>query len=195
MSADIDIDFVDRSAAAAVIDHITAARSVTLVDGILTSTKHNTGIYLQPLPHDPLTKIASIDYKEAERRGYFKIDFLNATVYTGVKNEEHLLKLMSAEPIWELLEQDDFVDLLFHLHGYGHVLRQMKPRSVVELAAVLALIRPAKKHLIGQSWDKVMAEVWEKPETNDYYFKKSHAVSYAMAIIVQMNLICESTTD
>jgi len=37
-----------------------------------------------------------------------------------------------------------------------------------------------------------MKEVWTKPETDEYYFKKSHATAYAVAIVVQMNLICES---
>jgi hypothetical protein len=37
----------------------------------------------------------------------------------------------------------------------------------------------------------VMSEVWTKPETDDYFFKKSHATAYAVAIVVQMNLICE----
>jgi hypothetical protein len=54
------------------------------------------------------------------------------------------------------------------------------------------MIRPAKRHLIGKDWTTVMTEVWTKPETNDYYFKKSHATAYAAAIVVQMNLICES---
>jgi hypothetical protein len=46
--------------------------------------------------------------------------------------------------------------------------------------------------LIGKSWPEIMKEVWTKPETGDYYFKKSHATAYAVAIVVQMNLICES---
>jgi len=62
---------------------------------------------------------------------------------------------------------------------------------VEQLAAVLAMIRPAKRHLIGQSWDTVMKEVWTKPTNDEYYFKKAHAVSYAMAVIVHMNLLCE----
>jgi hypothetical protein len=36
-----------------------------------------------------------------------------------------------------------------------------------------------------------MMEIWEKPENDEYFFKKSHAVAYATAIVVQMNLICE----
>jgi DNA polymerase III alpha subunit len=67
----------------------------------------------------------------------------------------------------------------------------MQPTSIEQLAAVLAMIRPAKRHLIGKDWATVMSEVWTKPETNDYYFKKSHATAYAAAIVVQMNLICE----
>ena len=37
-----------------------------------------------------------------------------------------------------------------------------------------------------------MKEVWIKPTTDEYFFKKAHAVAYAMAIVVQMNLICEN---
>jgi hypothetical protein len=99
---------------------------------------------------------------------------------------------METEPLWDLLLQDEFADLLFHLNGHGVILRKTCPTSVEELAAVLAMIRPAKRNLIGKSWPEIMKEVWTKPETNDYYFKKSHATAYAMAIVVQMNLICES---
>jgi hypothetical protein len=191
MSADIDIDFADRTTALGLLRHIKATRSVKLENEKLELLPHNTGVYLQEIPCDPTTNLATIDYKEADARGYFKIDFLNAGVYNGVKNEAHLVGLMSKEPLWDLLEQDDFVDLLFHVNGHGHILRQMKPTSVEQLAAVLALIRPAKKHLIGKSWTEVMAEVWVKPTTDEYYFKKSHATAYSMAIVVQMNLICE----
>jgi DNA polymerase III alpha subunit len=67
----------------------------------------------------------------------------------------------------------------------------MKPRCIEELAAVLAMIRPAKRYLIGKDWKTVMSEVWTKPENEEYFFKKSHATAYAVAIVVQMNLICE----
>jgi len=68
----------------------------------------------------------------------------------------------------------------------------MKPKTIPQLAAVLAMIRPAKRYLIGKDWTTVMNEVWIKPEGDEYYFKKSHATAYAAAVIVQMNLICES---
>jgi hypothetical protein len=183
---DVDIDFPDRRAVLDIIKHIPAA-----INENGTFKKHNTGVYCHSIPYNPLTDTASIEYKEAETRGYFKIDFLNVNVYKDVKDEAHLVQLMNTEPLWDLLEQDEFVDLLFHVNGHGSILRQMKPTSILELAAVLAIIRPAKRYLIGQDWDTVMNEVWVKPTNNEYYFKKSHAVSYASAIVVQMNLICE----
>jgi DNA polymerase III alpha subunit len=132
-----------------------------------------------------------VPYEEAEERNYFKIDFLNVGIYKGVRDEEHLVQLMKTEPLWDLLEQDDFIQNLFHVNGHGSILRQAKPRSIEELAAVLAMIRPAKRYLIGKDWTTVMNEVWTKPENDDYFFKKSHATAYAIAIVVQMNLICE----
>jgi DNA polymerase III alpha subunit len=184
---DIDIDFLDRTKILDVIKHVPA----TIKDANGTFKKHNTGVYCHTIPINPLTGMSSIDYKEADSRGYFKIDFLNAGVYKNVRDENHLIYLMNNEPLWDLLEQDDFSSMLFHVGEHGTVLKQMKPKSVLELAAVLAMIRPAKRYLIGQDWTTVNKEVWIKPENDDYYFKKAHAVAYAMAIVVQMNLICE----
>ena len=183
---DIDIDFADRNLALNIIKHIKAARTEEK-----KLVPHNTGIYLQSIPNDPVNNLSGIDYKEAEERGYFKIDFLNVNIYSKVKDEEHLKKLMETEPLWELLAQDEFTDLLFHVNGHGYLMRQMKPSSIEELAMCLALIRPAKKHLVGKTWKEIGETIWKKPETDEYYFKKAHAVAYAAAIVVQMNLICE----
>jgi DNA polymerase III alpha subunit len=185
---DIDIDFSDRDKVLEHFKHVAA--SIKEADGTLK--KHNTGIYCTNIPHNPATGLSNIDYKEAEERGYFKIDFLNVNIYKDIKNEEHLIRLMNTEPIWELLEEDEFTDLLFHVNGHGNILRAMKPKSIEELAAVLAMIRPAKKKLIGKDWKKVMKYIWVKPDNDEYYFKKSHAIAYATAVVVQMNLICES---
>jgi len=70
-------------------------------------------------------------------------------------------------------------------------LRTMRPQSVIELAEVLAIIRPAKRHLLGQVPEVIKAEVWKKPTDDTYYFKKAHAVAYAVSIVVQLNLFCE----
>ena len=184
---DIDIDFANRDDVLNKIKHVPAA----MVDKDGTFKKHNTGVYCTSIPYNPLTGAASIDYKSAENRGYFKIDFLNVGIYKDIRDEDHLKTLMETEPLWDLLEQDDFSNLLFHINGHGSILRQMKPNSILQLAAVLAVIRPAKRHLIGESWNTVMKTIWIKPTDGEYYFKKAHAVAYAHAIVVQMNQICE----
>ena len=184
---DIDIDFADRNLALNVIKHIRASRKENN-----ETVPHNTGIYIQNIPYDPVNNLSGIDYKEAEKRGYFKIDFLNVNIYNKVRDENHLKKLMETEPLWELLKQDEFTDLLFHINGHGYLMRQMSPSNIEELAMCLALIRPAKKHLVGKTWTEIGKTIWKKPENDEYYFKKAHAVAYAMAIVVQMNLICES---
>jgi len=182
---DIDIDFADRKKALEVIPHRIASR---LDGGELKP--HNTGIYLQDQPVRPLDLLCEIPYDE-HVEGRFKIDFLNASLYNGVRDRNHLKELANQKPLWDLLEQDEFVNLLFHVNGHGSILRQMKPKSIEQLAAVLAMIRPAKRYLIGKDWNTVMNEVWTKPTNDEYYFKKSHATAYALAIVCQMNLICE----
>jgi hypothetical protein len=183
---DIDIDFPDRSKALALFKHTVASR---VEHGQVK--QHNTGIYVTPVPTDIRNQLATIDYKTAEQRGYFKIDFLNVGLYQGVKDEAHLIKLMETEPLWDLLLEDDFTEKLFHVNGHGSILREMKPQNVEQLAAVLAVIRPAKRHLIGKDWMTVMNDVWIKPTSEEYYFKKAHGIAYAVAVVVQMNLICE----
>jgi DNA polymerase III alpha subunit len=180
---DIDIDFPNRDIVLSKLPH-----RVARLD---TGKKHNTGIYVTEVPHNPVDNLSTIDYKTAEERGYFKLDFLNVSIYKDIRDEAHLIELMNKEPLWDLLHHEEFVDQLFHLNGHGSILKQTCPTSVEQLAAVLAMIRPAKRHLIGKNWTEILKEVWTKPENDEYYFKKAHAVSYAVAVVVHMNLLCE----
>lgn len=185
---DIDIDFADRDSALRFIKYTPAS--------ILQNQdlkRHNVGVYLHEVPVDPVTKLCSIEYKRAEELGFFKLDFLNVHVYKGVRNRAHLDELLEREPLWEMLDDQNIVDMLFHLNGYYDVVEQMKPRNVDELAMVLALIRPAKAHLIGKSWDEIRTEIWVKEDNDKYGFKKSHSLAYALAIVVQMNLLVEES--
>ena len=113
-------------------------------------------------------------------------------MYKDVENEEHLQRLIDTEPDWELFQHKEIVEQLFHIHDHFNIVSQMKPLSVEQLAMVLAIIRPAKRSLLGESWQSIQKQVWLKPIDNSYYFKKSHAVSYALAIVVQLNLLVES---
>ena len=180
---DIDIDFADRNLILDKIEH-----RVAKLD---TGKKHNTGVYVTECPHNPIDNLSTIEHKTAEERGYFKLDFLNVSIYKDVKDETHLTQLMEREPQWQLLEHDDFNNLVFHVGGHGDILRKLQPTSVEQLAAVLAIIRPAKRHLANETWQTIFEEVWKKPTNGDYFFKKAHAFAYAMSVIVHMNLLCE----
>ena len=187
---DIDIDFLDRSKALSILEHRIAMR-----DHKGEKVKHNTGVYFQEIPHNPFSNISTIDYETAEDRGYFKIDFLNVSMYEGVRDEAHLTSLLDREPLWDLLEHREIVEKLFHISDHYTLLWRLKPTSIEQLAAVLAIIRPAKRYLEHYNWDGIMKEVWIKPTTGDlYFFKKSHAIAYACAIVIQLNLICEQVS-
>lgn len=180
---DIDIDFADRDIVLSRIKHRVAK--------LETDKKHNTGVYVTEVPHNPIDNLSTIDYKTAEARGYFKLDFLNVSIYKDVRDEDHLQQLMTKEPLWELLEHQEFTDQVFHLSGHSKLLKKLKPTNVEQLAATLAIIRPAKRHLADEPWTIILKEVWTKPEADEYYFKKAHGTSYAMAVVIHMNLLCE----
>jgi len=184
---DIDIDLKNRDDVLDKLKHIPAS---IIGD---TAKKHNTGVYFHDMPHDPSTNLSTINYKEAEDLGYFKIDLLNVNIYEYVKNEAHLNKLLERDPDWDLLLHKEIVQQLFHIHDHYDIVAQMQPRSIDQLAMVLAIIRPAKRPLLGESWPVILQQVWSKPKDNSYYFKKSHAISYAYAIIIQLNSLCELT--
>ena len=181
---DVDIDFYDREKALKLFKHTPA--SMIKENKI---EKHKTGVYFHSIPTDPVTKYSSIDYKKAEDRGYFKIDCLNVNIYKNVANEQELVELMIQEPNWDMLKDKKIVDELFHLNGHFNIVSKLEPKTIEQLAAVLAIIRTAKRQLMHKYWKDIIQEVWVKPTDGSYFFKKSHAVAYAQAIVVQMNLI------
>ena len=148
-------------------------------------------MYFQNIPKFPLEGYSTIDHKQAEQEGWFKVDFLNASVYTDIKDEAHLNKLVDTEPMWELFQHQEIVEQLFHINNHWDIVRQHLPTSIDQLAMILAIIRPGKRHLVGKSWKEIEADVWVKPEDGSYFFKRSHSYGYALAIIVQLNNICE----
>jgi hypothetical protein len=181
--SDIDIDFADRAELLKHIKHIPAA-----MRKVVPMRKHNTGVYVTPIPYDALNDMANIDYADAEKRGYIKLDLLNVFVYSMVKSEQDLIELMK-EPNWELLKDRHFVSTLVHLSNhYNNLQRMPEPvNSIPRLAMFLAAIRPAKKHLIGLPWAEVAKTVWDKND-DGYNFKRSHSVAYSQLVVVHMNL-------
>ena len=186
--SDIDIDFADRQQ---VLDLLNVTPASIIRDGKLV--KHNTGVYATDIPVDPFVVSASLDYNDAEARGYMKLDLLNVHVYKQVRDETHLIKLMQ-EPDWTKLYDSSICAQLIHINNhYDTLLKMPEPvDSIPRLAMFLAVIRPAKRHLIGRTWKEVAADVWTKPSDDDYYFKKAHAISYSQLVVVNLNLLCES---
>lgn len=187
-NSDIDIDVANRDNALAILKHTTA--SIIRDDKI---TKHNTGVYFTEIPEDPFTGQASIDYQQAEELGYIKVDILNVGLYQQVKSEQHLAELMQQEPEWDRLYDPEFCSKLIHIGAHYDTLIKMPEavNSIPRLAMFLAVIRPAKRHLIGRTWREVAETIWEKPEDGGYYFKKSHSVGYAHLVAVNMNLLSQ----
>ena len=186
---DIDIDFAKPAKALENIKHIKASRieNKELV-------KHNCGVYLNSIPVDPNTGFSAIPYKEAEKRGYYKIDFLSLSVYDNILTEKHLDKLLAMSPLWEILEDERLVSELFQIKDHFSIINKIRPKSVEELAICIALIRPGKRYLVDKTMEEIKHNIW-LPDDSGFIFKKSHAIGYALVIVVQMNLMMEELED
>lgn len=186
--SDVDIDFGNRDAILAHIKHIPAA-----MRRVHPIRKHATGVYVTDIPYDAEHDMANIDYTVAEERGYVKLDLLNVHIYEQVRDEQHLQELM-VDPDWNMLNDSKIVDQLIHLSNHYQNLKKMPEPvdSIPRLAMFLAVIRPAKKHLIGLPWKDVAKTVWDKENEDEYLFKKSHSIAYAHLVVVHMNLLRHS---
>ena len=185
MAADIDLDFADREHVLKLIQHVPACQQQ---DGVIR--RHNSGVYVTDIPRNALLDCAALDYETAEQRGYFKIDFLNMSVYKLIQNPEHYQQMLDREPPWQRLWQDPaWASQLVHVGNYTGLLATMRPDSIARMAAFISIIRPGKAHLQNQPWDQVFASVWDGDDSRGYVFKKSHSVSYAALVALHMNLI------
>lgn len=186
MSADVDIDFADRSRILKLIKH-TPARQ----ENNSEIRRHNSGVYVTPIPEDPLNDCASIDYRDAETRGYFKIDFLNQSVYELIRDPAHYDRMLHKSTNWNLLLDQSFCERVVHIGNYSDLVAEMQPNTIERMAAFIAIIRPGKAHLQRQHWDTVFSSVWDGDDSRGFVFKKSHSISYAKLIALHINLLEE----
>lgn len=188
-SGDVDIDFADRTSALELLEHTPA--SILRGNNLI---KHNTGVYFHVTPVDPITNLCSIPYEQAEEQGFYKVDLLNVHVYEHIKNEEHLLRLMNTPVDWSLFQYNEFTSQLIHLGNHADLVAALKPTCVSEIAMILALIRPGKRHLIDtckrHGFSEILSDIWTASD-NGYAFHKSHATSYAVLVKVHANLLVE----
>jgi len=183
MAADIDIDFADREQILTLIPHVAARLSGS-------NQRHNSGVYVTDIPRDPVNRCAAIDYRQAEERGYFKLDFLNMNVYQLIQDEHHYQLMLEREPPWSRLWQDPvWAQQLVHVGNYHDLLASMRPDSIPRMAALIAVIRPGKAHLQNRPWTEVFASVWDGDDSRGFVFKKSHSISYAQLVVLHMNLL------
>lgn len=152
--------------------------------------KHPAGVYFQKIPVDLESGLAAIPYKKTEDLGFTKIDFLHLSLLEKFESKEQIKSLLKKEPNWNLLNDSSVVESLFHIGKHFDVVSQVKPKSVMELADIMALIRPGKRKLLSayvNDPNAVREELYTKRINSD--MRKAHAVSYAMLIVLQLHLI------
>jgi hypothetical protein len=186
---DIDIDTPSNFVPEKIFPSWT--RASMLQDGKLRH--HPCGMHPQSIAQDPLTHFAAIPYDIATKEyDYFKIDFLHLHVYDHFSSKEEIDELLKIDPDWNLLQSPSTVKQLFQIGKHYDILTKIKPRSIMELSDVISLIRPGKFYLIQKYIEnKQLARkyLYEKNEDEAFTFKKSHAVAYAMVIVLQLHLI------
>ncbi len=185
---DVDIDFKTNFDPLDYFDQ--AVRASRIFNDELV--KHPAGAYLQNIPVDEMTGLSAIPFKDAEELEYFKIDFLHLSLLDNFTTKNQIRKLVDVEPDWGLLYSAENVQKLFQIHKHYELIFKVKPTSVQELADCIALIRPAKRHLLDaytQEPDLIRTELYRKPDDDKYHFKKPHAIAYAVTIVLQLHLI------
>jgi DNA polymerase III alpha subunit len=142
------------------------------------------------MPIDPLTRLAAIHYEAADELRFFKLDLLHNKVYNHFQSREEILELIKMEPNWSLLLLKENEEKWFQMSKRYDLLLKLRPRSIEDLADAIALIRPGKAKLIPLylSQKDTVRQVLYK-QTEEFSFKKSHAISYAMVIVLQIHLV------
>lgn len=155
-------------------------------------TAHPCGVHPQAIPRDSITGLSAIPYDSAEDLGYLKVDFLHLSVYKHLESRSQIEELLKLEPNWTLLQLPSTWPKLFQLSKHGEMLTLLKPKSVEDLADAMALIRPGKKTLLGlytKAKTEAIRALYAKDEKTGYSFKKSHALAYALVVVLQLHLI------
>ena len=145
---------------------------------------HPSGVYLEDVPIDHKTNLCSFDYKYGDESGFMKVDILHNSVYDAFSSKEEVLIASEGDIDWSILSDRSVVESLPHIAKHYDTIQKVKPKSVEDLADVLALIRPGKISLLDgyiKNKKQTRRNLYKRPSTG-MYFKKSHAISYALMI-------------
>jgi len=155
--------------------------------------KHPAGVYFQSIPVDKETDLAAIPYNKAQECGYYKVDLLHLSLLNNFIDKNEIREFLKKEPDWQMLEDREIVVQLFQIKNHFDVVSRVKPKSVQQLADVLALIRPNKRKLLDaylRSPDIIREKyLYVRDEGDKTSFRRSHAVAYALTIKLQMNYL------
>jgi len=198
---------------------IPSSKSETIRSGLIkasiltekgTHQNHPAGIYMYAAVPS-FEGVAIVDYKEMEQLEYQKIDILNNTYLDDISNKEMIkfVGLIEYEDIdwkelWRYTEP-------YQLGKYPGILREFKVASVMDLAIILALIRPGSvanydkmKAYIhtdtilnkkSEKAQKILKETYGIPIFNEqfkllgiddgkYRYKKPHSIGYAYVLLI-----------
>lgn len=150
---------------------------------------HPSGIYLNNVPIDEMTGLSAFDYKYGDAHGYMKVDLLNNSVYREFKSKQDIIDVMNQPVEWGQFRKRAVVEALPHLGKHYELVNKVSPSSIIELADVIALIRPGKDHLIVPYLEdrvRTRKNLYRQPKTG-VYFKKSHAIGYAVMIVCALS--------
>ena len=139
VNTDVDIDVFNRDMLLEKLQHV-AARIKRDGDEYV---KHNTGVYFQRIPYDPMTNIATIDHKDANDIGYMKIDFLNNSVYKGVRDEDRAYSWFAGRVFGQRQMPSTLLDVACG-EGYGSALLAQVADKVVGVDISADVIGHAK---------------------------------------------------
>lgn len=189
---DVDIDVQDRAKA---LEGHRFVRASLLEKGELRP--HNTGVYFQDVPVDPITGLCAVPSGRkaddlAEELGFFKLDLISSNIYDHVRDPEHMRELLAKPVDWEKFRERKTIETLQQLGKHYELVREYPPTSIDDLACLIALIRPGKAHLKGEPWGVILDDIWIHDEDDSYFYKKSHAVAFATAMVVQFQSLIEA---
>lgn len=145
---------------------------------------HPSGVYLGLVPIDGITKLAAFDYEYGDEQGFMKVDLLSNTVYDQFKSKQEVYDAVDGTIDWNIFKKRSVVESLPHLGKHFDIVEMLEPKSIEDLADILALIRPGKDHLLPQykkNKEQTRRQLYKRPRTG-MFFKKAHAISYALMI-------------
>lgn len=154
-----------------------------------TIQPHPSGVYLEDVPVDEVTGLCAFDYHYGDEHGFIKVDILNNSAYDRFTSKDEVLKFLHQEPNWDILKKESIVEKLPHIGNYYDLVQELEPRSIEDLADLIALIRPGKRDLLDQYKENKL-RVRNRllyTRSKGHYFKKAHAISYAAMIVLVMN--------